>query len=250
MNLREQEYVLAIANYQTLKGAAEFLNVSPPTLSVFLSTLEHTLGVPLFNRFGKKFVPTEVGETYIRYAREMCFLNRQWEARLYDIKHGERGVLRLGLHPRRTTYLLPAALRELTIRHPSIDVKLYEGSSEELFHLLLDGEVDLIINNRPNPAPVLEFIPFTGTGWWRCYRLCIRWLAKQFLFPVVLCLGSTCPCLQGKPLFYSSRTSLRGCIPIRHWTMRGYIRCTIIRWKIWSPLPKWRQRGWVWRSIS
>lgn len=37
MNLREQEYVLAIANYQTLKGAAEFLNVSPPTLSVFLS---------------------------------------------------------------------------------------------------------------------------------------------------------------------------------------------------------------------
>ena len=159
MNLREQEYVLAIANYQTLKGAAEFLNVSPPTLSVFLSTLEHTLGVPLFNRFGKKFVPTEVGETYIRYAREMCFLNRQWEARLYDIKHGERGVLRLGLHPRRTTYLLPAALRELTIRHPSIDVKLYEGSSEELFHLLLDGEVDLIINNRPNPAPVLEFIP-------------------------------------------------------------------------------------------
>lgn len=160
MNLREQEYVLAIANYQTLKGAAEFLNVSPPTLSVFLSTLEHALGVPLFNRFGKKFVPTEVGETYIRYAREMCFLNRQWEARLYDIKHGERGVLRLGLHPRRTTYLLPAALRELTIRHPSIDVKLYEGSSEELFHLLLDGEVDLIINNRPNPAPVLEFIPF------------------------------------------------------------------------------------------
>lgn len=30
MNLREQEYVLAIANYQSLKGAAEFLNVSPP----------------------------------------------------------------------------------------------------------------------------------------------------------------------------------------------------------------------------
>ena len=44
MNLREQEYVLAIANYQSLKGAAEFLNVSPPTLSVFLSTLEHSLG--------------------------------------------------------------------------------------------------------------------------------------------------------------------------------------------------------------
>ncbi len=160
MNLREQEYVLAIANYQSLKGAAEFLNVSPPTLSVFLSTLEHSLGVPLFNRFGKKFVPTEVGEIYIRYAREMCFLNRQWEARLDSIKHGERGALRLGLHPRRTIDLLPAALREVTLLHPGIDVKLYEGSSEELFHLLLEGEVDLIINNQSHPSPVLDFIPF------------------------------------------------------------------------------------------
>lgn len=60
MNLREQEYVLAIAKYQTLKSAAEFLNISSPTLSVFLSTLEQNLGVPLFHRFGKKFVPTEV----------------------------------------------------------------------------------------------------------------------------------------------------------------------------------------------
>lgn len=160
MNLREQEYVLAIANYQSLKGAAEFLNVSPPTLSVFLSTLEHSLGVPLFNRFGKKFVPTQEGEAYIRYAREMCFLNRQWEAKLDSMKHGERGVLRLGLHPRRTIDLLPAALRELILRHPGMDVKLHEGSSEELFHLLLNGEVDLIINNQFHPASVLDFIPF------------------------------------------------------------------------------------------
>lgn len=206
--------------------------MSPPTLSVFLSTLEHTLGVPLFNRFGKKFVPTEVGETYIRYAREMCFLNRQWEARLYDIKHGERGVLRLGLHPRRTTYLLPAALRELTIRHPSIDVKLYEGSSEELFHLLLDGEVDLIINNRPNPAPVLEFIPFTGTGWWRCYRLCIRWLAKQFLFLVVLCLGSTLSLFAGEifilqlpdqssRMYTDQALDYAGVHPLHHYTVEN-----------------------------
>lgn len=160
MNLREQEYVLAIAKYQSLKGAAEFLSVSPPTLSVFLSSLEQNLGVPLFNRFGKKFVPTEVGAAYIRYAQEMCFLNRQWEAQLSNLKHGEHGGLRLGLHPRRTTYLLPAALRELTILHPDLNVKLYEGSSEELFHLLLDGEVDLIVNNQRHPSPVLEFLPF------------------------------------------------------------------------------------------
>lgn len=160
MNLREQEYVLAIAKFQSLKGAAEFLRVSPLTLSVFLSSLEQSLGVPLFNRLGKKFVPTEVGKAYIRYAQEMTFLNRQWESQLSSLKHGERGVVRLGLHPRRTTYLLPAALRELNILHPKVDVKIYEGSSEELFHLLINGEVDLIINNQTSTSPVLDFLPF------------------------------------------------------------------------------------------
>lgn len=160
MNLREQEYVLAIAKYQTLKSAAEFLNISSPTLSVFLSTLEQNLGVPLFNRFGKKFVPTEVGATYIRYAQEMSFLNHQWESQLSSLKHGERGVLRLGLHPRRTTYLLPAALREISVLHPHVEVSIREGSSEALFDMLLNGEVDLIINNQRCPSPVLEYIPF------------------------------------------------------------------------------------------
>lgn len=160
MNLREQEYVLAIAKHHSLKGAAEELNISAPSLSVFLSTLEQTLGIPLFNRFGKKFVPTEAGAAYIRYAQEMSFLNRQWESQLSNLKQGARGVLRIGLHPRRTTYLLPAALREFSVLRPNVSTKIYQGSSEELFHLLIDGEVDLIINNQTHPSPMLEYIPF------------------------------------------------------------------------------------------
>lgn len=251
MNLREQEYVLAIANYQTLKGAAEFLNVSPPTLSVFLSTLEHALGVPLFNRFGNEICAYRGrGNLYPVCPGRCAFSTRQWEARLYDIKHGERGVLRLGLHPRRTTYLLPAALRELTIRHPSIDVKLYEGSSEELFHLLLDGEVDLIINNRPNPAPVLEFIPF-----YRDRLVAVLSPLHPLACKAVSIPGSSLPWID-LSLFAGETFILQ--LPDQSSRMytdqaldyAGCIRCTTIRWKIWSPLPKWRQRGWVWRSIS
>lgn len=160
MNLREQEYILAIAKHSSLKGASEELNISPPSLSVFLSTLEKTLDIPLFNRFGKKFVPTEAGAAYIRYAQEMSFLNRQWESHLSSLKLGARGVLRIGLHPRRTTYLLPAALREFSVLRPNVSTKIYEGSSEELFHLLVSGEVDLIINNQRHPSPALEYIPF------------------------------------------------------------------------------------------
>ena len=50
MELREQHYVLALGKHHSIKKAAEALHVTPPTLSVFLSTLEHQLGTKLFDR--------------------------------------------------------------------------------------------------------------------------------------------------------------------------------------------------------
>ena len=160
MNLREQEYMLAIGRRGSIKKAAEDLNISAPTLSVFLSTLEKNIGVPLFNRLGKKMVPTEAGTAYLRCAQEMSYLKRQYESVLSGLKNGGRGTLRLGIHPRRTTYLLPAALREFAILYPYIQVNVHESSSANLFKLLLEGEVDLIINNQRNPDPALEYLPF------------------------------------------------------------------------------------------
>lgn len=78
MELREQTYILAIARHGGIKKAAEELHITPPTLSIFLSRLEQELGVPLFDRLGRRFLPTEAGALYIRIAQKMVSLQYQY----------------------------------------------------------------------------------------------------------------------------------------------------------------------------
>ena len=78
MELREQVYVTAIARHGSLKQAAAELHISPPTLSIFLNRLEERMGVPLFDRVGKRLVPTCAGELYVRSAREMLAIQNKF----------------------------------------------------------------------------------------------------------------------------------------------------------------------------
>jgi DNA-binding transcriptional LysR family regulator len=50
--------VVEAGNYRL---ASELLNVTPSALSQTITSLEHSLGIPLFHRFGKKLVLTEMG---------------------------------------------------------------------------------------------------------------------------------------------------------------------------------------------
>ena len=48
MNLKEQQYIVTIANCGSITQAAKRLGVTQPALSSYLSNVENTLGAPLF----------------------------------------------------------------------------------------------------------------------------------------------------------------------------------------------------------
>ena len=85
MNLRECEYILAIAQEGNMGKAAQLLYVSQPTLSKMLSKLEEEIGAPLFERQSTGMVPTSVGETYIQCARRMIELNDQMDQEIKNV---------------------------------------------------------------------------------------------------------------------------------------------------------------------
>ena len=72
LDLKDIDYVLAVAQYQSVSQAAKALFISQPALSKYLGNLEKRLGVPLFDRSGRQLALTEAGELYVKYAREIA----------------------------------------------------------------------------------------------------------------------------------------------------------------------------------
>ena len=73
-NVRDFEYITAIAQYGSISKASEALFLSQPTLSKFLQRVEKELGLPLFHRVGKRFILTSAGEIYVARSRSILEL--------------------------------------------------------------------------------------------------------------------------------------------------------------------------------
>lgn len=159
MELKEQKYVLVLAECESITKAAARLNISQPALSIYISNLENTLGVKLFNRIGKKLIPTYVGEKYIESAKKIMLLGNNFNMELSDIKRGCNGRLRVGIPIRKSPHIVPMMLKRFKEEYPNIEVVIHEGAAGKLGTLLLKNEIDILICNRTVNASEFEYIP-------------------------------------------------------------------------------------------
>ncbi len=70
MELKQIEYFLHLAKMQHMSRTADFLNISQPTLSKSLHTLERDLGVSLFERVGNRLVLNDSGKQFYAKAQQ------------------------------------------------------------------------------------------------------------------------------------------------------------------------------------
>ena len=157
MNVRDEEYILAIAREGNIKKAAEILNISPPGLSIFLSTLERKAGVAFFHRIGKRFVPSPAGEMYLEYAAKIMTFKQEYEAKISETRSESSGVVSVGMHPRKTCFILPQTLKKMAEACPQVKVRIFEGNSRSLYEKVVAGELDFIITNRKIANSSLEY---------------------------------------------------------------------------------------------
>ena len=110
MNLKEQEYVCALAENGTITAAAKELFISQPALSIYINNLEKSLGVRLFERVGKQFILTYAGEQYVEKAKLILQLSHELDEKLKDITGNYSGRIRIGVQLRRATGFLPPVI--------------------------------------------------------------------------------------------------------------------------------------------
>jgi DNA-binding transcriptional LysR family regulator len=71
MDVRQLEYVVAVADHGGFTRAAQAVHVAQPSLSQGVRTLEAELGVELFARLGRAVRPTAAGELVVDAARRV-----------------------------------------------------------------------------------------------------------------------------------------------------------------------------------
>lgn len=158
-NLRQLEYLVAIADAGHFRRAAERVNTSQPTLSEQLKALETRLGAQLVERTRSRVVMTPLGLQIVQIARRM--LGDAAEIRALAASGGRElaGVLRLGMPPTIGPYLLPQVIPQLHARYPDLKLYVREELPNRLPGELDEGLHDLIITPLPLRGSELHAFP-------------------------------------------------------------------------------------------
>ena len=149
MNLRDLQYLVALAEQRHFGRAAEACFVSQPTLSMQIRKLEDELGVALFERAPRKVMLTPAGHEVLERARRILSEVEQMKEAARRSKDPEAGSLRLGVFPTLGPYLLPHVVPQLRERFPQLQLLLVEEKSDVLLERLREGRLDAALLALP-----------------------------------------------------------------------------------------------------
>lgn len=142
MNLRDLQYLIALAELNSFSQAADRCCVSQPTLSNQIRKLEDTLGVTLFERNNKRVMITDVGEQMVVHARRIL-AEVDGMQELAQLSHDPlAGRLRLGAFPTLSSYWFPSLVPRISAALPRIKLVLVEEKTQVLIERLNRGELD------------------------------------------------------------------------------------------------------------
>jgi LysR family hydrogen peroxide-inducible transcriptional activator len=166
MNLRDLQYLIAVAETRHFGRAAERCFVSQPTLSGQIKKLEEELGVLVFERTNRSVMVTPVGEQILGHAR----LALEQTETIQQVARAQRdplaGLLRVGAIQTLSPYLVPLLLKPLKERCPQMKLVLSEEVTESLMRRLHRHEIDAALVATDEEGPDLEVQPLFDEPFW------------------------------------------------------------------------------------
>ncbi|MBE4071010.1 DNA-binding transcriptional regulator OxyR [Vibrio parahaemolyticus] len=155
MNIRDFEYLVALAEHKHFRKAAEACFVSQPTLSGQIRKLEDELGTVLLERSSRRVLFTDSGLQLVDQAKRILSEVKTFK----DMASGQSGAMtgpmHIGFIPTVGPYLLPKILPQLKEEFPELELFLHEAQTHQLVRQLEEGKLDCLVL-----ASVAETAPF------------------------------------------------------------------------------------------
>lgn len=159
MDVRDYEYIVAIADQGSITRAAEQLFITQPALTKFLQRVEKELGLPLFVRRGKQFLLTEAGQKYVEVGHEILRLDRKLTEQLTQEGKTQKNRIRLGFSMGRFHDLMETVIPAFTQAYPEVQVYAHASTSRSLFDALHRKELDMAIVTNVEQRMGYTYLP-------------------------------------------------------------------------------------------
>jgi DNA-binding transcriptional LysR family regulator len=154
VSLRQLRALAGVALTGSVTGAAKLLNVTPPAITMQLRLLEDRMGVPLLDRLGEKFKPTDAGRELVETIGRIEAELHNCAAALDALKGLSGGRVAIGVVST-AKYFAPAALGAFRRVHAQIELSLTVGNREQIIAALKADTIDIAIMGRaPEHVPI------------------------------------------------------------------------------------------------
>jgi DNA-binding transcriptional LysR family regulator len=150
--LRQLQIFLEAAQHGSFARAAEALHLSQPAVSMQMSQLAETVGLPLFEKRGRTLALTQAGETLLPHAERVAQALREAGEAIDALQGLHHGTLRIALVTT-TRYFMPRLIARFRALHPHIAVDVSIEPREGVIALIEGNQVELAVMGRP-PAHI------------------------------------------------------------------------------------------------
>jgi DNA-binding transcriptional LysR family regulator len=149
LSIRQLEYLVAVNESPNWAAAAERVGVSASALSQGLSELERRVGVPLFDRDGRRRVFRPAAAEVLAHARHVVALTTDLASWADRSRTGAIGQLRVGMIDAAAVGHYPGVIAGFRERHPTVEFRLQVAPSGPLLDELESGRLDLVLCVEP-----------------------------------------------------------------------------------------------------
>ena len=145
MEIRTLNYLLKVFAEGNISAAAEKLNITQPTLSRQLASLENELGRQLYHRTREGIVPTEYGVMLAKYAENIVGLASKAEEEISIKSRSVSGSVHIAAGETKAVSILGEAMTLVREAYPKIDFQMYSGKTSDLKDGFARGRYDFLL---------------------------------------------------------------------------------------------------------
>lgn len=152
LTVQQLEYLVAVSRADTWAEAAATVGVTPSALSQGLAELERRVGVPIFERQGRRRIIAASAAEVLDHAEAVVARTHDLARWAVTRRAGRTGQVRIGMIDAAAVHHFPEVLRRFRRDRPDVDLRLTVAPSGALVADLRRAALDLVVCVEPVEA--------------------------------------------------------------------------------------------------